>query len=347
MNDARLSVHIVTWNSLTYLPAIFASLEEQTVPLRVCVVDNASTDGTVSWLSSEHPMTTVLRNMRNLGFSRANNQAVQLALAGHEGDDLNNRYVVLCNPDVELAPQCLEEIQKILDEHPELDAVQPKLLRARRKPGFSDYPETDRTDVIDSLGISMSRSRRAYNRGSGEKDQGQYDAFSEIFGPDAACAAWRLSSLLRLAVDGKIFDEKFLAYKEDADLAWRMRRLGMRTAFVPQAVAWHHRAAPTAKGRGWLGAWFGRWRKPDYINYLSTRNHAWMLVKNLAGSDLAAHGLWILPYEAAKAFISVFSWSALRGYGAAVIGMPSVWRERKVLAQMSKVDSKEVRRWFV
>lgn len=347
MNDSRLSVHIVTWNALTYLPAFFASLDEQAVPFRVVAVDNASTDGAAAWMTAERPLTTVLRNMRNMGFARGNNQAIQLALAGHEQDDLANRYVMLTNTDIEMHPACLERLVAFLDEHPEVDAAQPKLLCARRKPGYSDYPETERTDVIDSLGIAMTRARRGYNLGAHEKDAGQYDAQCDVFGPDGACAMFRLSSVLRVNAEGKLFDENFLAYKEDADLAWRMRRLGMRTVLIPQALAWHHRAAPSAQGRGWWGAWLARWRKPDYINYLSTRNHAWMLVKNLAWSDLLVHGFWIAPYEVAKMAVSLTSWSALRGYGAAVKGLPNALRERQKLNAMSKVQPKEVRRWFV
>ncbi len=347
MPDAPVSIHAVTWNSLTYLPAFFASLDEQGASYRVIVVDNASTDGTVPWLTSERPQTAVLRNMRNMGFARANNQAIQLALAGHEHDDLTKRYVLLSNTDIEFHPACIERLVAVLEQHPEIDAVQPKLLRARRKPGFADYPETERTDVIDSLGIAMTRARRGYNLGSGEKDTGQYDAQADVFGPDGACCMLRLSSVLRAQIDGKLFDENFLAYQEDVDLAWRMRRMGMRTVLAPQAVAWHHRAAPSVQGRGWWGAWLGRWRKPAYINYLSTRNHVWLLAKNLAWSDVAAHGAWILPYEAAKLVAAVFSWSAARGYWVALWGLPNVINERKKLAGLYRTQPQEVRRWFV
>ncbi|MFZ6015874.1 MAG: glycosyltransferase family 2 protein [Patescibacteria group bacterium] len=347
MNDtARVSVNIVAWNSMAYLSALLKSLEEQTEPHRIIIVDNASTDGLHRFLS-DRPDIATLRNMRNFGFSRAHNQAIQLALSFWKESDLNNRYILVCNPDIEMHPQLLSELVSFMDNHPEIDACAPKLLRAYLKMDDMDQIQTERTMILDAAGMSMTRSRRAYDRGAGEPDRGQYDSIVEVFGISGACSFFRASSLVKIAPDGQVYDEDFHAYKEDVDLAWRMKRLGLKSALFPSAVAWHHRAAPSAPGAGALLAFLRRGKKPAFTNYLSTRNHTWMLVKNLSGSDLLFHGLWILPYEAGKFLAAFASAASLRGYWDALLGLPKILQKRKLLKQKSRLTPKDFRKRVV
>jgi len=348
MNDATISVHIVAWNSMAYLASLLKSLEEQkNGSFRISVVDNASTDGATAWLMAEWPHIGVLRNMRNYGFARAHNQAVQLALSGWQDADLSHRYVVLCNPDMELEESCLERLHGFLEAHPEMDAATPKLLRAHLRLDAGDQMETERTNVIDAAGLVITKARRAYDRGAGEQDSGQYNEPCEIFGASGACVMLRASSILRASIDGQLFDEDFFAYQEDVDLAWRMRRLGMHTAYVPTAVAWHHRRIQSQPAAGWLGTFLARWRKPSFVNFLSTRNHCWLLVKHLSWSELFLHSPWIVTYEVGKLFVAPTSWASIKGYVAAMAGLPRAFKQRARLAALNRVPPRELRTWFV
>jgi len=339
----RLSLNIVSWNSMAYLPALFESLDEQIIPFRTIVVDNASNDGAPAKIASERPTVTVLRNMNNQGFCRAHNQGISLALSRWKDADLSTCYIIICNPDTELDPGCLANLQEFMDTHPDVDACMPKLRRAYLRMTETEHIKTERSNLLDATGLVLTKARRAYDRGAGEPDQNQYDDEREIFGVCGAFSCLRASSILRVREGEQFYDEDFFAYQEDLDVAWRLKRLGMKSAYVPQALAWHHRAAPSTAKNNWLTAFAYRRKKPAHINFLSTRNHTWLLAKHLSVSDIFIHGLWILPYESAKLAASLISWAGIKGYFQALAGLPKMWKKRKNLKQKERVSSAEIR----
>lgn len=350
MESAKtLVINIVTWNSKRYLPNLFASLDQQTSrDFTVTVVDNVSTDGTLEWLTDTRPDVALLRNFRNQGFARAHNQAIALACSRWDTADVAHRYVMVANPDMEFAPDAVERLIHFMDMHPEAAVCGPKLLRTRTvAEGEDGNPETERTNMIDAMGIAMTKARRPVDRGAGEEDTGQYDGSLAVFGLSGACVVFRVSALKEATLVGEVFDEDFFAYQEDADLMWRMRLLGMQAYVVPEAVVWHHRRAPSLPHGGWLAAWRSRSRKPAYVNAYSTRNHAWLLIKNEQSANLFRHAPWWLPYEAAKLVASLFSpkqlgaeWNSLRGYA-------TMLRKRKELKRRIVVSPQDMRKWFI
>jgi GT2 family glycosyltransferase len=339
----RVSLNIVSWNSMVYLPALFDSLDEQISPFRTIVVDNASNDGAHTWLASERPTVTILRNMRNQGFARAHNQGITLALSRWKDADLSTCYIIICNPDIELDPGCVANLQEFMDAHPDIDACMPKLRRAYLRMTDTEHIKTERSELLDATGMILTKSRRAYDRGAGEPDKNQYDEEREIFGVCGAFSCLRASSLVRARVGEQFYDEDFFAYQEDLDIAWRLKRLGMKSVYVPKALAWHHRAAPSTSSNNWLKAFGGRFKKPAHINYFSTRNHIWLLAKHLSVSDILIHGLWIFPYESAKMVAAIFSWASIKGYFNGLTGLPKMWKKRKNLKQKERVPAADIR----
>ncbi len=338
----KLSVNIVSWNSMAFLPKLFDSLDEQQIPFRTIVVDNASSDGSAAWLAKEKSHITVLRNMRNQGFARAHNQAIQMALAGWNDADLSKCYIVVCNPDIEFDAACLKTLVDFMEVNLEVDACMPKLRRAYLRATETEQIKTERSETLDAAGLVLTKSRRAYDRGAGEPDMGQYDGAYDSFGVGGALACFRASSVVS-AMDGQEFyDEDFFAYQEDVDIAWRWKRLGLKSVFVSQALAWHHRAAPSSSSN-WIKAFISRRRKPKHINYLSSRNHVWLLAKHLSVSDLFVHGLWILPYELLKFAAAVFSPGSLKGYLHALAGLPKMLKKRKKYKQKERLDARAIR----
>lgn len=350
MDEAKtLVINVVAWNSKQYLPGLLRSLDDQdTRDFTLTIVDNASDDGTATWLQSERPDIAVLRNFRNQGFSRAHNQAIALALTRWSQADLAARYILIANPDLEFAPSAIRTMVEFMDAHPEVSSCCPKLLRAVLTKGAEDErPDVERTNVIDATGLLFRKSRRVVDRGAGEEDRGQYDALTDVVGCSGACVLLRASALEDARIAGEWFDEDMFAYQEDVDLAWRLRLLGHAARFVPGAVVWHHRHARSAPKAGWIGAWLVRRRKPPFVNFLSTRNHGWVLLKNDSAVNALAQAIWWVPYEIGKMIASLFSWNMIKAEAASLAGFPKMWKKRQEIRRRTKTTNAEIRKWFV
>jgi len=350
---ARISVHIVSWNSARVLPEALESLRAQSFKdFTLTVVDNASTDGSVDAVRERFPEATVLRNFKNLGFSAAHNQAIELARNRWTDDDRKgrssvDRYVLVMNPDIILEPEFLERLARGVDGRYEVGSACGKLLRVRRSRVEGGDPEF--TDIIDSAGLAMKRNRRAADRGAGEKDGPAYAEPAEVFGVSGALALYRAEAVDMLReVSGEVFDEDFFAYKEDVDAAWRLRLLGWKAAYVPRAVAYHYRGTGGSEKAGLLEMFRRRLGRSPMVNRLSTRNHLLMLAKDDDFPNRLLHALWIVPHEIGKFLSTLFlSPRALAAYGEALLLLPKMRKKRRTLMKARKASPKEIRRWFI
>ncbi|MCR4279069.1 MAG: hypothetical protein NUV81_04205, partial [bacterium] len=201
--------------------------------------------------------------------------------------------------------------------------------------------------IFDCMGLEVRKSRRVLDRSAGEDDQGQYDAENAVFGISGACALFRASALQDVAEDGAFFDEDFFAYKEDVDLAWRMQILGHNVHIVPTATVWHERVAKSDAGGNWLTAWRARRGKSSVVNFYSTRNHGWLLMKNDDLVNVFFHTPWILPYEFAKGLGNIFSSGGWKAMGASAVKVGKMWKKRRALFARRKRTANEIRKWFV
>lgn len=332
---------------MKYLPDLMASIRKQTFQdYSVLVIDNASTDGTIEFLRDQYPEVTVLRNFNNTGFAPAHNQGIKYAMASWRGAPLEEQYVLVTNPDIVFTPDFLEKMVAAADAEHVVASFEGKLLRAWRE-GEGALVETVRSDIIDSTGLRLIRTRRNADRGSEERDIGQYDNQRDIFGVSGALAFYRASALEAVRMGEEYFDHDIFAYKEDVDLAWRLRRYGFGARFVPAAVAYHFRRAAGKEKAGWLETLRNRKTKSPFINYLSYRNHLWVLVKNEHWTNLFLHLPWIFPYEAGKFFsILFFEPRTLRAVVDFWKGVPKQLAKRKIVKEKSHVSAKEMRKWF-
>ena len=107
----RVSVNIVSWNGMKFIPELLASIFAQTyTDFNVLIVDNGSSDGVEAYVREHFPQVAFLRNARNLGFAPAHNQAIRYAIEHWGGEDLSDRFVLVTNQDAIFAPTFLEEI---------------------------------------------------------------------------------------------------------------------------------------------------------------------------------------------------------------------------------------------
>jgi GT2 family glycosyltransferase len=233
-------VVIVTHDHAETLAACLAAVEGlEPAPARLVVVDNASADGSadIAEKRSGELAVTVFREERNTGFAAASNRGIAAT---------SEPWVLLLNPDCAPRPDFARKLIDAVANRPEaarIGAVSPKLLRAEG-PGIEPRP------VIDAAGMVMTCSGRHFDRGAGIHDDGSFDRPAWVFGGTAAAILLRRKALEDVAYpDNEIFAESFFAYREDAELAWRLQLRGWLCLYAPSAVAAHRRGFRPEEGR--------------------------------------------------------------------------------------------------
>lgn len=345
---AQVSFNIVTWNGARYLPELFDSLKAQTQSgVIVRVIDNASDDETREVVQSRGDITMV-RNAKNLGFAPAHNQGIRLAIDKWEGADLDQCFVIVANQDLVLTPTCIEELTKALEAHPEAGSAQGKILRAYVEHPEDEYlTQTICADRIDSTGLLPSRSHLFSDRGEGEMDTGQYDEAGEVFGPTGALAIYRASALLSVRFEDEFFDGDYFMYREDVDLAWRLRRAGWKSRYVPTAVAYHHRGLAAAERAGLRERIRNRRQKRPILAALSTRNQILMLLKELGVVEAVVFSPWVIwRLSLYLGYACLFEWHVLRVLFRSVRLLPRLWKKRRMIASQTTVSLSERLGWF-
>jgi len=227
-----VAVCIVTHDNKDVIgPALDAIAAQAGVDLEIHVWDNASRDGTREEIA-RRPAAILHSSEYNLGFCAANNRLIAAT---------ETPLILFLNPDTQLQPEGLARLVAALSPAPaDVAGVGPKLLW---------FDQVDGAALIDSAGMRLSKDDLSpHDRGQGEIDRGQYDEPAEYFGPSFACALMRREAMAALAVENQLLDERFFAYYEDVDLAWRAQRLGWKFLYEPRAVCRHRRGQPQQHG---------------------------------------------------------------------------------------------------
>jgi GT2 family glycosyltransferase len=239
-----VSVIIVNWNGLAYLPDCLDSLAAQTFDdFEVVLVDNGSEDGSVSLVKEHYPWVKVFPLPQNTGFAAGNNHGLEHA-AGE--------YIVTLNNDTRAEPDWLEILVRVADDHPEVGMV------ASRICSFTN------PDIIDSIGMGicadgMSRGRFRNKHWSILR---LLDV-EEILFP-SGCAALYKRAMIR---ETGFFDDDFFAFAEDSDLGLRGRLAGWEAVAATGAIVYHKYSQTTG-------------RLSPFKVYLVERNHYWVVWKN-------------------------------------------------------------------
>ena len=249
----KTAIIILNWNGATLLPEFLPQVIENTdtSAADIIVADNGSTDDSITLLRNRFPEVKVMEFDRNYGFAEGYNRAIALA-EGYE-------YVVLLNSDVAPCAGWNPVLQQYMDSHPDVAAVQPKILA---------YNDRDKFEYAGASGGFIDRHGYPYCRGRifdvVETDRGQYDTPMEIFW--ASGAALMVRRNLYLKAGG--LDGEFFAHMEEIDLCWRLQLMGYKIMVIPAAAVYH-------LGGGSLD--YGNPRK----TYLNFRNNLLMMHKNL------------------------------------------------------------------
>ena len=332
---ASIVVSLVTYNGQTWLPGCLASLAAQTnANFGVRVFDNASTDSTADLaaaLARTDPRFTIYRSAENLGFAGGHNR--NLAVTDAE-------YAVVLNQDTQLAPDFLERAAAALDAHPQVGALQPRVMNLLA-PG-------EPSEMIDTTGLEMARTRRVVSRRQGARLEKRDLVPGPVWGVDGPVAVYRMAAL-RSASDElpegrQVFDESFFMYKEDVDLAWRLRRAGWSALYDPTVVGWHARDSGAKLGASLVESLTRNRQVPLWIRTTSWRNHRLMMIKNERGTDVVRDLPWIAAREAgALAFMTVLDPQRLPAVAQAARLAPEMVRKRRADSARAQESSSATR----
>lgn len=335
---------------MEYLPDLLLSIEAQTYrDFVVMVIDNGSTDHVDEFLRDTYPSVRLIRNARNLGFCDAHNQGIRYAIDHWEGEDLNNKFVLVTNPDIIFSPTYLETLLSSVPDHPTMGAFGGKLLRAYGERLTEEVlKEVVHSDRIDSTGIRVHKNLTFTDRGAGELDRGQFDEAQGVFGISGALVLYRAKSLTSVQYQGEYFDHDFFAYKEDVDLAWRLHYAGWGAWYEPGAVAYHYRGM---YGQERMSIWKrirNRQKKSRVRSYFSTRNHWLLLFKNADVASCIVLGPRVFLTELARFFYIVFFESSnSKSIPHAFRLFPRMWKKRRQIQKTKAVSGSAIRKAFV
>ncbi|MBL7963259.1 MAG: glycosyltransferase [Flavobacteriales bacterium] len=233
----KLSVIIVNYNVRAYLEqclrTVFAAMEG--VDGEVYVVDNLSSDGSVEMVRAKFPQVKLIANTVNVGFSRANNQAIR---------DSTADYVVLLNPDTVVGEDVFRKVIAFLDAHPKAGGLGVKMIdgTGRFLPESKRGLPTPAVAFYKIIGLTrlLPRSRvfGRYHLGHLPEDT---TAPIEIL--SGACMFLRKKTLDEVG----LLDESFFMYGEDIDLSYRITLGGYENWYFPEARIIHYKGESTKK----------------------------------------------------------------------------------------------------
>jgi GT2 family glycosyltransferase len=223
-----LSIIIVNWNTCDLLAQCLESVLDEMhrlpgLEIETLVVDNASTDHSISMLQEQFPWVRLIENQENVGFAAANNQAIQQS---------TGRYVLLLNPDTEVEPGALAALISFLDTHPQAGATGAQLLNPDGTLQTSCYPFPTLTgELWRLLHLDALCPFGVYHMA--DWDMGLPREVEVIQG-----AALMLR---REALDQVGFlDDQYFMYTEEVDLCYRLKKGGWSLYWVPQAKVVHY-----------------------------------------------------------------------------------------------------------
>jgi GT2 family glycosyltransferase len=248
MRYPSVGVMTLNWNGKDDTIECVESLQGLTYPnYEIIVIDNGSTDGSVSAFRERFPGITIIENGRNLGYAEGFNAGMQYA--AEKGFD----YFLILNNDTVIDPNALHELVKVAETDSSIGFVSGKVYL---------YDEPNRLQIAGRLNHPILLVGDAV--GSGELDHGQYDEMREYDFLDDIYWLVRREAFEKTGG----YDPNFFLYYEEADWCVRARKAGYGLVYAPRAKLWH-------KDMGSQGGKIG----PTFV-YNYTRNEILFIWRN-------------------------------------------------------------------
>lgn len=289
---AAVSVIIVCFNSRAHFPRLKASLEAQTVPYDLLVIDNASAPDQRPHAEDFPAHARLTQSEANLGFAAANNQ-----LAAQAQTD----FIALLNPDAFPEPDWLERLLAAAARYPHAGAF-----------GSTQIMAGDETRY-DGLGDCMHALGGTWRGGHGVARAALAPVEGEVFSVCAAAALYRAAAWREIGG----LDESFFCFGEDVDLCFRLRARGWASMQIADARVAHVGGASTSS---------------EFSRFHNARNGLWLYAKSmptlLYWPLLPAHAAFMLNRYLGS-FRQKTGEHYRRGVRAALKDLPRIWRRRR------------------
>ena len=245
-----VSVVIVNWNGKANLRQCLNSLfKVKYSPLEVIVVDNGSTDNSVTLIKEKFPNVKIVEAKKNLGFAKGNN----LGYEKSTGD-----YILFLNNDCIVTDNFLEKLVLYLKKNPVVGIVQPTILFYR--------PNTIFHNKINSVGSFFLKSGFLYHQDYGKNFVRQkYSKPFEVFSAYGACFLVKKEVIKKVG----LFDKDYFAYFEETDLCHRVWLAGYSVMTYPSVHVFHKGAQTSEK------------LSSTFVQFHSFKNKFYSYLKNL------------------------------------------------------------------
>jgi len=298
---------------INFSPIIFIVLNLIIFSFLLIFVNNASTDNTIAILREVWPSAELINFDKNHSLGGGFNRSLYYS---------DSPYVVGLCVDVAMASDFIERAVDVVERYKKIGVLQAKIYRY-------DWEKNENTNIIDTTGIQIFRSRRITNRGHGEQDTGQYNVAGGIFCYEGAVPLFRREAL----DDASVLKDK----KDDRWENW----------YEPSVIAYHDRQTTHKLSHSYRD--FIRLRRtvPAFKRRLDFENQRLAFIKNDFGVSILMNLPWFLKRELFL-FVYFLIWerSTVPAYWHIIKKTPLMLHKRKKIMKRRKISKGELRRWF-
>lgn len=356
MSNPLVTINLVVFNGKKYIRHCLETVKKQTYQnLEVNILDNGSTDGTKEIVQDwkrgfqvETPFpVNFIESSKNLGMWPGQEKALE---------NSKGKYIVALSVDVLMEPSAIEKAVGVLEKDDKIGALQAKILQYK-----IEKDTIQKTNLIDTLGFKIERSRRVTNLGHGltwEEFISKEPSFAkdsaveeEVFAVEGAAPIFRKSAFEELPILGEIADKEMFWYGDDLDLGWRMRLFGWKQVYSPAVVMYHDRSTTKGTSRGWKDYFFRikeRKKIPTLKKRLDWRNKRLARIKNDYCQNVWRDFLPILWREIKElGYIILFETAVLLEIPKLIKLLPRMLKKRKIILARAQVGPKEMAAWFI
>jgi len=237
----KTAVIILNWNglkdTLECLESIYSSRHKH--PFDVFVVDNHSSDNSVSTISRRFSQVKLLENPKNLGFAGGNNVGLKYA------KDQGFKHFILLNNDTTITDNSFSELVDGALKH-KFDLASPKIYFSPGREFHHDqYSDSDRGHILWYSGGAIDWPNvLTYQLGVNEYDHGQFDQPTQTEFATGCCLYISAKTIDTIG----FLDTGYLAYYEDTDYCVTAKKHGLKVGFIPTSLVWHKNAGSTGSG---------------------------------------------------------------------------------------------------
>lgn len=261
MKKLKVSVGVILYYSEKYLKFFLDSLlSQEGIDLEILCLDHSTGKSSdLEFIKRKYRNNSKIKLIQgeNLGFAKGHNKLITMS---------KYDFYACLNPDMYFAPDFLLRLVSFLEENNNTASVGGKIYSW-------DFAKKSEKEIIDSCGLEIHKNHQFSDIGQGDIDL--YFQDQEVFGISGAAVVFNKEHLQTVAYKNQVFDEMMFMYKEDCDLAYRLRLAGFKSFLISSAHAYHDRTV--SKTGSLLSSYFKKSRQVREWSYL---NHLVLLLKN-------------------------------------------------------------------